>query len=57
MNTTLKILNRELVDLRAQADKPFNTTAQDLFIWAEIRRVESEIAEETAKADRQRVWG
>jgi hypothetical protein len=57
MNTTLKVLNRELEDLRAQANKPFNTTAQDLFIWAEVRRVEGEIAEETAKATRQRVWG
>lgn len=56
MNTTLKILNRELADLRTRADKE-RDSKMGMFLWAEIRRVENEIVAEEQELHRAKVWG
>ena len=56
MNTTIKILNRELEDLRTRADKE-RDTATAMHLWAEIRRVEGEITAEEQSLHHAKVWG
>lgn len=56
MNTTIKVLNRELEDLRTRADKERDSKT-GMFLWAEIRRVESEITAEEQNLYRAKVWG
>lgn len=56
MNNTIKVLNRELRDLRDRAAYERNT-AMSLHLGAEIRRVENEIAELEALELQRKIWG